>query len=604
MTGRPGMTLARLALVTCLLAGGVPSSEAMETPPGPPVTLIGRLGLIMIEDPSQPLPPETDGAWRTALLGPDGLDRPLSHREGTAWVRFRFSLPEIPRFRDPAILITHPADAEEPFLNGHPLGGRGVIGVDFQPVPAEPRLLSIPVPALRSGENELVMRVLLAGRNVRVFDGPIRLGEHSSVALEWQELLKPVIVTESAFLSMFFFLLVFYGLLIVKGAIRSDYLLFTLFTASYALAFLLGSNLFFLNVVEAGWTTRLETAITSFLVPIMITLVTTLTGGRLGWAYYTLMTAGVVFAGLEILLPPLTALQALAVPRLAFLVIVGGYYLFLSIRAVAQRRLESWAVLLGVTVYVVGSRVELFWGLRMQDYAMGFFAVCMLYTITSRHARLKNRLVAVSTSLLDAHEQERSRISRDIHDGIGQYLQTLKLRLQMLSSRLREGVPVSPDGLDILAGDTSWIIEEVRRISTDLRPSYLESTGLAEAVAAYAQSLAERRQIDIRFHRGVFPFPDPPARVKDNLYRIYQEMLMNAVKHSHASRIDVSLYHTDTAIVLQVADNGRGFELSEAELAGIGLSTMRERAELLGGTCSIESKAGRGTVLTAEVPLS
>jgi signal transduction histidine kinase len=137
----------------------------------------------------------------------------------------------------------------------------------------------------------------------------------------------------------------------------------------------------------------------------------------------------------------------------------------------------------------------------------------------------------------------------------------------------------------------------------DLRPSFIESMSLVEAVSWYAGSFMERSGIELNVLGGENSFPDPPPRTRDNLYRALQEMLTNARKHSHATRIEISLFRSGSKLVLEVTDNGTGFDPSASTRPGIGLETIRERAELLGGSCRMRGAPGRGTTITLEVPL-
>jgi signal transduction histidine kinase len=206
----------------------------------------------------------------------------------------------------------------------------------------------------------------------------------------------------------------------------------------------------------------------------------------------------------------------------------------------------------------------------------------------------------LSHRLLKAQEEERRRIARDLHDGIGQSLVALRLRLQMLESRAgREPLPSAPFGE--LAKDVLSILEDVRRTAMDLRPPYVESENLLDLVKWYASSFAEILGISVTVHEPEAPPGKLEPRVKENLYRIFQEALSNAARHSGASRIDVSLYRSDNRLHLSVSDDGRGFAPSQAEGKGLGLSTMRERAAILGGTMEIRGGEGKGTTVTVEV---
>ncbi|HEY5995416.1 MAG TPA: ATP-binding protein, partial [Candidatus Deferrimicrobiaceae bacterium] len=123
------------------------------------------------------------------------------------------------------------------------------------------------------------------------------------------------------------------------------------------------------------------------------------------------------------------------------------------------------------------------------------------------------------------------------------------------------------------------------------------------AVEWYAGSFMERSGIELCIHGGEEALPELSERVKDNLYRALQEILSNVRKHSGATLVHVSLYRNGRNLLLKVTDNGSGIDPSMQRKGGIGLETMRERAELLGGACMVEGIPGRGTTVTIEVPL-
>jgi two-component system sensor histidine kinase UhpB len=154
---------------------------------------------------------------------------------------------------------------------------------------------------------------------------------------------------------------------------------------------------------------------------------------------------------------------------------------------------------------------------------------------------------------------------------------------------------VPGDALPQLAAAATAIVDELRRTVLDLRPTVTETPELGPAMRAYAAVIAAQREFELHFHEGRRPLPELPERVRTHLFRVFQEMLANVQRHAGAKRVDVWL-------VLQTADDGRGFTPGEAG-GGIGLTTMRERAELLGGSFAIESSPARGTVVTVEFPL-
>jgi hypothetical protein len=248
----------------------------------------------------------------------------------------RGALPE-----HPALLVTHPADAERVFLNGEPAGGLGDIKPRYATATAGPRVLPLPRAALREGPNEIVFSSLLAGLNARFSMGPFLLGERIEVQAAAERLFHPIIATEAAFFSMFIVVFLFYGFLVLKRVVRSDYLFFMAFIALYAASFSLGSNFLHRDqVVEAGYV-HAQAILGSLRTLVMLGLVTRVTGNRFGpvFRFFAAVAAG--FLVLDLLLPPLTALTALDAPRKLLLAALGVYYLVVSASAVRQRREDA-----------------------------------------------------------------------------------------------------------------------------------------------------------------------------------------------------------------------------------------------------------------------
>ncbi|TLN19756.1 sensor histidine kinase, partial [bacterium] len=335
-----------------------------------------------------------------------------------------------------------------------------------------------------------------------------------------------------------------------------------------------------------------------------IKLVTDLTSSPKKIIYRSFSSLAWLFIAIDLFLPPILVLIHFSTARTIFKVLIGIYYIYMAARSIAKKNQDAWTVLLGVVLYVTGSRLDMLVGIPVRDYGVSAFALCMLFALTSRHARLRNRFVEISGKLLDAHEEERRRLARDIHDGIGQSLLGLKLRLQMLASKVKSGFAPAPETFESLVGSADSIIEEVRRTSMDLRPSFIENISLADAIKWYTETFAGKGSFEIFFHEGKDPVPEPVPRIKDNLYRIFQEIISNAVKHSLATRVDISLYYDGKTLTLIAMDNGVGFLVDENRSGGIGLKTMRERAALIGGKCRIESSPGTGTTVRVEVPLT
>jgi len=225
-----------------------------------------------------------------------------------------------------------------------------------------------------------------------------------------------------------------------------------------------------------------------------------------------------------------------------------------------------------------------------------------MYALTSRYTRIKE-LQSASVKIFNAHEEERKRLARELHDGIGTSLLATKMKLEMLEAQANDNISTYKRELPELISEIDHSIGELRAVSADLRPSFLENTDLVAAIKWHAKKVKERSGIEINVSSG--DIGQISLKIKENFYRIFQEALNNAVKHSGSTRVEVLLSRNKSYMVLEIQDNGRGFRSSGAEQdQGIGLYTIRERVELLGGIIKIKSSDKIGTDIFIEVPIT
>jgi two-component system sensor histidine kinase UhpB len=211
--------------------------------------------------------------------------------------------------------------------------------------------------------------------------------------------------------------------------------------------------------------------------------------------------------------------------------------------------------------------------------------------------RLEEERRRAGSAALQAQEQERARVARDLHDEVNQSLTGLLLRLEAV----REAAP--PELADELADTKSLANQAMRELlslARQLRPTALDDLGLAAAIAGQVEQLG-RGEVDAELiTEGEFADLGDDAQLV--VYRVAQEALSNAARHSGAKRITVTLARSeDGGVELDAADDGDGFAFDEAE-RGLGIAGMRERALLVGGELTIESRPGRGTTVRLTVP--
>jgi signal transduction histidine kinase len=218
--------------------------------------------------------------------------------------------------------------------------------------------------------------------------------------------------------------------------------------------------------------------------------------------------------------------------------------------------------------------------------------------IAAHAVRLTDDLQRSREQLVAAREEERRRLRRDLHDGLGPSLATMTLQADTARGLLRADADEADALLRELTTQAQTTMQEVRRLIHALRPPVLDDLGLVAALGALAASSGQGGPA-ITLEAPV-ALPPLPAAVEVAAYRITQEALTNVVKHAQARHCVVSLC-CDTALHLRIRDDGRG--LSHGRTAGVGLASMRERAEELGGTCRVKLGEGGGTVVSVELPL-
>ncbi|MDQ7842345.1 MAG: histidine kinase [Armatimonadota bacterium] len=218
--------------------------------------------------------------------------------------------------------------------------------------------------------------------------------------------------------------------------------------------------------------------------------------------------------------------------------------------------------------------------------------------------RLRGELLA---RLIRAHEEERFRIARELHDEVSQSLTSLMMSLNAVE---HEGA-TDPARLQRALGTIRTVaestLEEVRKIVFALRPTLLDDLGLVPAVRHYARTLLEAQGIEVRFAAAGFGTGRLPSAVETTVFRVAQEAITNVARHAHARTVAISLTLEGGAVRLQVADDGVGFEAAALRASPdrrrLGIAGMEERVTLLGGRLEIASAPGRGTVVAMTVPV-
>jgi signal transduction histidine kinase len=226
--------------------------------------------------------------------------------------------------------------------------------------------------------------------------------------------------------------------------------------------------------------------------------------------------------------------------------------------------------------------------------------------LLERSQDMEARLRRISHKLLSAQEEERMRISRDLHDAIGQTLTGINVGLAALKNQAAADSRGVAEAIALTQQLVERSMKTVHQFAWELRPTLLDDLGLVPALRSYAKTFEERTGVKVRFvaDEGLYPLDDDRRTA---LFRVAQGALLNVERHARAEHARVILKALPGALRLEVRDDGRSFDVAQMETSTtnkhLGLLVMRERIEMVGGTFSIESSPARGTAVRADVPL-
>jgi signal transduction histidine kinase len=228
-------------------------------------------------------------------------------------------------------------------------------------------------------------------------------------------------------------------------------------------------------------------------------------------------------------------------------------------------------------------------------------------TLLKQSDNLQVQLRRLSRQILSAQEDERKKISRELHDVIGQTLTSINIRL----SSLKKGAAINTKGLERNIARTQRLVEHsvkiVHQFARELRPSVLDDLGLIPALHTFLKNF--RSQTGIRVNLSTFAAVENMNGDKRTvLYRVAQEALTNVARHAQASAAKVIIQKLNGAVRMRISDDGKGFHAAAGSNGGsgtrLGLLGMRERLEMVGGKFTLTSRPGKGTVVTVEIPVA
>lgn len=535
---------------------------------------------------------------------------PISSSRSAAGDDIRFVVP--PQLKDDqlAILLGRNGDADEVYLNGVKIGGEGELGRHLVKAGKVVRLYPLPLKLLKpQGEN------LLAVRTVNLY--PTKSYRPLPVIGDYSELLRIKLKDESStrniefVLFTFFFIWIEYMFFLYhKRLVTKEYTSFGIFMFMYAGVYFLDSLTFYQTGLKTDSIQHIITALYFTLPATILYFQLCVFSHKLKvWTWINL-AAPVVLSLAALFVNDVSTQRVLMTLWYPVCVSVALTALFFAWHDFRHKQNESGSMLAGILWLSLSGGVCLasqtipalpsytLFGYHQSVLILFVWIIIMKYGIISRFARLRNDMQTLSSRLLSAHEDERSRLARDLHDGMGQNLVAVKFNLQRVNSGLNNRL------IDGVIEEISTSINDLRDISTGLMPASLKAAGLAKLLKTHAAQFTKSSGISVVVEAN--EPPRLPLTVELNIFRIFQEALNNAAKHSGAANISVSLKEDSTGLVMQIHDDGSGFDVKtmQAKNQGLGLSIMQERARIIGGTITMQSGSNQGTTIIVEVPFS
>jgi len=221
-------------------------------------------------------------------------------------------------------------------------------------------------------------------------------------------------------------------------------------------------------------------------------------------------------------------------------------------------------------------------------------AFCELVSLAVASAKAREDLTASRARLVKAGDEQRRKLERNLHDGAQQRLVSLALTIRLVRRQLESNAETAAASLERAAGELDLALEELRELARGLHPAALTEQGLGPALAGVAKRLA----IDVELSA---PEDRLPENIEATAYYIVSEALTNVAKHAEATKAKVEMTVAGKALKFEVTDDGRG---GADPSAGSGILGLRDRAEAVGGTLFVISPPGKGTIVTAQLPLN
>lgn len=555
------------------------------------------------DDPAFALPDQNLSRWKPVGAG-------WGHRApstGVRWYRTEFTIGWQYRTRNMGIGLGKVQQAYRIYINGQLVGGEGGSGRGF--VDAGRKSGVFPVAGSKlwfsflsfTRPNSLAVRIETVNAPLDLDVAQVQIDDLDKLLLESRTSDTYVKIAEGGALSVLVLIGVFCGFLFLSGVRSQANKVFGFLVLFSSLSIFTDSLLLY----DFGWKTALAQRMVWFFqvaaVVAYVRMVRIELRHETSFWGHILEYASLAIALLVVVWPAFIE-TPLATPVVAGLPVVAVIpAVFLSFAAF-RRSAPNSVVLLFTTLLLLaaaaGMPFLLFSAPPLFPLHLGLFAcaVILLLPTARQFDEMMRREIVLSRRLVNVRDLERTRLARDMHDGIGQSLAAVGLQLRLL---MRDADNPKMKGL---AKSVNNLTEELREVIGNLRPSNLQDLPLGRVIEMhFIRTLSDS---GIGFTSGKIEDVDLSLDTKEHLFRIYQEALHNALRHSNCSNLNFSQKRVGRHLRLSISDDGCGFRISAEKNKGLGLSTMRERALLINANLEIISNPDEGTTVSIMVPVS
>jgi signal transduction histidine kinase len=557
------------------------------------------------DDPAWAQPAYDDSGW--ARVGPGGLppsDGP-GPQDGFLWYRLSFRLAPEDLRGSCYLLLGRIQESDEVYLNGQRIGGEGRIGerwYEFVSAMRQPRSYALPPSLLVTGDNLLAVRVFSLYLTGGLPVADTRLGPPEPILREAQHQQRRVERVEMVTLTLLALGALVTGFLSLTRQSERQHLMLFGFILAASVIYLVDSLLLYPLRLEAAWVKRLV-LVAGPLIPLMLLRYLAVVSGerfaRWVWALALLPALAALPMLFNLRLD--TVMRLYDVWFLSFAPIIVTLLAFMVRRARYRMQQSVLLMFAGVAIaagliYALVGEATLPGEINPVELGILGMTAILLVAFARRLTREYEARLRLSAGVLSAQDEERRRIARELHDGLGQRLVAARLLLE--AEALRQ--PAGP--LQEVVRELRDTTRELRAIVHGLRPVELGEVSLRSALASYAQRVRELTGVHVQVTHGHHGYIT--SEIEEHLFRIFQEAVNNAIRHGGAREVRIELAGVGSQLQVIIRDDGAGFRLEVGNERGLGLTAMAERVRLCHGQFHIESRVGEGTTLRIEIPLS